>query len=162
MGELNHPESPDVNPERATHLVTELNQQGNIFYGKAKILSTPMGHIVKCLMNDGVTLGVSSRALGEWSDVVVNGVTVHRVNNMILRAIDIVSDPSFSKAYVNGIMESCEFVLNETNGVYEPVYDNFKKSVKKMPIKAKIKEEHLIKVFDEFLKSLGKINKGNK
>ncbi|NBP03846.1 MAG: primosomal protein, partial [Proteobacteria bacterium] len=64
MGELNHPTSADVDLERACHMVTELHQDGNVFYGKSKVLSTPCGQIVRCLVNDGVKVGMSSRALG--------------------------------------------------------------------------------------------------
>jgi hypothetical protein len=115
-GELNHPQSPEINPERVTHRITELVQEGNVFYGKALVLDTTLGKEVKALLRGGVTLGVSSRALGEW-DELSNGVK--RVTKMNLCAIDIVSDPSFPKAYVNGIMESVEYIINESTGKYE-------------------------------------------
>merc|ERR1711998_404446 len=65
MGELNHPTTADVDLERACHLVTEMSQDGNVFYGKSKVLSTPTGLIVRSLINDGVRVGMSSRALGQ-------------------------------------------------------------------------------------------------
>lgn len=131
MGELNHPASAEVNPERACHLVVELKQQGNIFYGKSKILTTPLGLLVRSLINDGVKVGMSSRALGK---LVEEGTGVNRVTDMRLIAVDCVADPSFTKAFVNGILESRQFVLN-ANGDYEELYDNFSAGIRDLPKK---------------------------
>jgi hypothetical protein len=130
MGELNHPASADVDLERACHIVTELYEDGNVFYGKSKILSTPCGQIVRCLINDGVKVGMSSRALGTLEES--RGCNV--VRNMKLVAIDCVADPSFSKAFVNGILESKQWVLAD-NGKYEEVYDRFEKNIGALPRK---------------------------
>ena len=130
MGELNHPASADVDLERACHIVTELYEDNNVFYGKSKILSTPCGQIVRCLINDGVKVGMSSRALGTLEES--HGCNV--VRNMKLVAIDCVADPSFSKAFVNGILESKQWVLAD-NGKYEEVYENFESKVKTLPRK---------------------------
>lgn len=129
MGELNHPASAEVNPERASHLVTEIRKDGNVFYGKSKVLSTPMGLIVKSLINDGVRVGMSSRALGK---LIEEGSGVSRVTDMRLVAIDCVADPSFTKAFVNGILESAQYVLN-VDGSYGEVYENFKNKLNSLP-----------------------------
>ena len=129
MGELNHPASAEVNPERACHLVTELRREGNIFYGRSKVLSTPMGMIVRSLVNDGVRVGMSSRALGK---LIEEGSGINRVTDMRLVAIDCVADPSFTKAFVNGILESKQFVC-KSDGSYEEIYDNFRAGISKLP-----------------------------
>lgn len=128
MGELNHPASADVDLERACHIVTELYEDNNVFYGKSKVLSTPCGLIVKSLIQDGVKVGMSSRALGTLEES--RGFNV--VKNMKLVAIDCVADPSFPKAFVNGILESKQWVLAET-GRLEEVYEDFEKSIAKLP-----------------------------
>jgi len=130
MGELNHPTAADVNLERACHIVTELTQDGNVFYGKSKVLTTPCGQIVRALINDGVKVGMSSRALGTLQE----GSQYNTVRNMKLVAIDCVADPSFPKAFVNGILESKQWVLAD-DGKYEELYDNFEKSIARLPRK---------------------------
>ena len=130
MGELNHPTTADVDLERACHIVTELTQDGNVFYGKSKVLSTPCGQIVRSLINDGVKVGMSSRALGTLEESNEHNV----VKNMKLVAIDCVADPSYPKAFVNGILESKQWVLVDDNK-YEEVYDNFEKSLQRLPKK---------------------------
>lgn len=128
MGELNHPASADVDLERACHIVTELYEENNVFYGKSKVLSTPCGLIVKSLIQDGVKVGMSSRALGTLEES--RGFNI--VKNMKLVAVDCVADPSFPKAFVNGILESKQWVLAET-GKLEEVYENFEESISKLP-----------------------------
>lgn len=132
MGELNHPTTADVDLERACHMVTELTQDGSVFYGKSKVLSTPCGQIVRSLINDGVKVGMSSRALGtlEESD------KHNTVRNMKLVAIDCVADPSYPKAFVNGILESKQWVMMDDNR-YEEVYENFEKSLINLPKKGR-------------------------
>tara|TARA_R110002096_G_scaffold435974_2_gene664742 strand:+ start:415 stop:1080 length:666 start_codon:yes stop_codon:yes gene_type:complete len=128
MGELNHPSSADVDLERACHMVTELTQDGDVFYGKSKVLTTPCGQIVRSLVNDGVKVGMSSRALGTLEE----SSEYNTVRNMKLVAIDCVADPSYPKAFVNGILESKQWVLAE-DGKYEEIYDKFEKSIAKLP-----------------------------
>jgi hypothetical protein len=130
MGELNHPASADVDLERACHLVTEMREDGNVFYGKSKVLTTPCGMIVRSLINDGVKVGMSSRALGTLEE----GASHNVVRNLKLVAVDCVADPSFPKAFVNGILESKQWVLAE-NGKYEETYDKFRKSINSLPRK---------------------------
>ena len=131
MGELNHPTTADVDLERACHLVTEMSQDGNVFYGKSKVLSTPTGLIVRSLINDGVRVGMSSRALGQLIPE-NNKEGVNRVKDFKLVAIDCVADPSFPKAFVNGILESKQYVVNKY-GQFEEMYDNFEKSLTSLP-----------------------------
>jgi hypothetical protein len=130
MGELNHPQSADVDLKNACHLVTELYEDDNIFYGKSKVLSTPTGQILKCLINDGVKIGMSTRALGSLQEGNDHSV----VQNMHLVAVDAVADPSFPKAFVNGILESKTFVVAD-DGRFEVLYDNLEKSISKLPKK---------------------------
>ena len=108
MGELGHPDGPTVNLDRVSHKITSLKQEGSNFIGKAKILETPMGRIAGALLNDGVTLGVSSRGMG--SLVTRNGTNYVGEDFMLATAADIVADPSAPDAFVQGIMEGKEWV----------------------------------------------------
>jgi hypothetical protein len=107
-GELGHPEGPTVNLERASHMITALYQDGKNFIGEAKILSTPMGEIVKSIMDEGANLGVSSRGMGSLEER--GGVNYVRDDFYLATAADIVSDPSAPSAFVEGIMEGKEWV----------------------------------------------------
>jgi hypothetical protein len=149
-GELNHPSTADVNLERACHVVTSLKQNGNIFEGKSKILSTPMGKIVRALIEDGVKLGVSSRALGQITEK--NGKSV--VSDFRLVAVDVVADPSVPTAFVNGILESKQWILGES-GTFEPVYADFENKISKLPKKAQ--EEFLKEQVINFINALKKL-----
>jgi len=108
MGELGHPDGPTVNLDRVSHKITSLKQEGSNFIGKAKILETPMGRIAGALLNDGVTLGVSSRGMGSLSTR--NGINYVGEDFMLATAADIVADPSAPDAFVQGIMEGREWV----------------------------------------------------
>lgn len=112
LGELNHPTYASVNPERASHMITSLKEDGNNWIGKAKVLNTPMGSIVHNLIEDGVQLGVSSRGLGSVKES--KGANVVQ-NDFWISAVDTVADPSAPDAFVNGIMENKEWILE--NGV---------------------------------------------
>ena len=127
LGELEHPSYPQVNAAEACHMITSLKRESgsNVFVGKSKILSTPKGKIVESLIQDGVSLGISSRALGE-----VNSEGI--VTDFKLCTFDIVHDPSCQVAFVNGILESKEWICNG-NDDYEEVYENFEKSLSKLP-----------------------------
>ena len=107
VGELNHPDGPTINLDKVSHRITELNWDGNNVMGKALVLDTPMGQIVKGLVEGGVQLGVSSRGMGTL--VNKNGVNVVG-KDFILATVDIVQDPSAPEAFVNGIMEGVEWV----------------------------------------------------
>ena len=109
LGELGHPSGPTVNLERVSHVITELYEDGKNFVGKAKVIDTPNGKIVKNLLESGVRLGVSSRGLGS---VKTNRNGVNEVqDDFVLSTVDIVADPSAPDAFVNGIMEGKEFSL---------------------------------------------------
>ena len=110
-GELGHPEGPTINLERASHMITALYPDGNNFIGEAKILSTPMGNIVKTLMDEGAKLGVSSRGMGSLEEK-KDGASYVRNDFYLATAADIVSDPSAPSAFVEGIMEGKEWVWN--------------------------------------------------
>ena len=110
FGELGHPDGPTVNLERVSHMITSLKPDGKNFIGEAKIMSTPMGEIVKNLMDEGAKLGVSSRGMG--SLVQRNGANYVRDDFYLATAADIVADPSAPNAFVEGIMEGKEWVWN--------------------------------------------------
>ena len=109
-GELGHPEGPTVNLERVSHLITELYPEGKNIMGEARILETPMGKIVKTLMDDGCKLGVSSRGMGSLDER--DGAKYVRSDFYLAAAADIVADPSAPSAFVQGIMEGKEWVWN--------------------------------------------------
>ena len=109
-GELGHPEGPTVNLERVSHLITELYPEGKNIMGEARILETPMGKIVKTLMDEGTKLGVSSRGMGSLDER--GGAKYVRDDFYLAAAADIVADPSAPSAFVQGIMEGKEWVWN--------------------------------------------------
>jgi hypothetical protein len=148
LGELNHPTGPSVNLDRVSHKVTWLYENNNDFYGKAKILDTPCGQIVKNLMNEGVKLGVSTRGMGSLEKR--GGVNVVK-EDFMLAAIDIVADPSAPNAFVNGIMEGREWIWD--NGILkEQQIAEYHNSLKKTPSR-KLQAES-IKLFADFLKKI--------
>ena len=129
VGELNHPDGPTVNLDKVSHLITDLNWNGNDVVGKAQVLNTPMGNIVKGLLEGGVQLGVSTRGMG--SLVNKNG-TMFVADDFILNTVDIVQDPSAPTAFVNGIMEGVDWVWN--NGVIESqVIEKMETEIKQAP-----------------------------
>ncbi len=109
-GELGHPDGPTVNLERVSHMVTSLTPDGKNFIGEAKVMETPMGKIVKSLMQEGGKLGVSSRGMGSLDQK--NGANYVRDDFYLATAADIVADPSAPNAFVEGIMEGKEWVWN--------------------------------------------------
>jgi hypothetical protein len=150
LGELGHPDTPSINLERVSHLITELKQDGNVFVGKAKILDTPYGNIVKNFIESGVNLGVSSRGMGSLvpSD---NGLSIVQDDFRLATAADIVADPSAPGAFVNGIMEGKEWLFVEGRYV-EVDIDNAKRQIRKAS--SKQLEEVAIKLFDNFISKL--------
>ena len=113
FGELGHPDGPTVNLERVSHMITDLHPDGKNFIGEAKIMATPMGEIVKNLMDEGAKLGVSSRGMGSLDQK--NGANYVRDDFYLATAADIVADPSAPNAFVEGIMEGKEWVWD--NGI---------------------------------------------
>ena len=110
FGELGHPDGPTVNLERVSHRITSLHPDGNNFIGEAKIMDTPMGKIVKNLMDEECKLGVSSRGMGSLDER--GGAKYVRDDFYLATAADIVADPSAPNAFVEGIMEGKEWVWN--------------------------------------------------
>ena len=108
LGELGHPEGPTVNLDRASHKIESLVREGNNYIGKAKLLDTPMGQIAKSLLDEGVSLGVSSRGVGSLREM--GGANYVRDDYQLATAADIVADPSAPDAFVEGIMEGKEWV----------------------------------------------------
>ena len=129
VGELNHPEGPTVNLDKVSHKITELSWKGNDVVGKAQVLDTPMGNIVKGLLEGGVQLGVSTRGMGSLEEK--NGIMFVK-DDFVLNTVDIVQDPSAPTAFVNGIMEGVEWVWN--NGIIESqVIEQMETEIKKAP-----------------------------
>ena len=131
VGELNHPEGPTVNLDKVSHLITDLQWEGNDVVGKAQILDTPMGRIVKGLLEGGVQLGVSTRGMGSLENR--NGV-MYVKDDFMLNTVDIVQDPSAPSAFVNGIMEGVDWVWN--NGILSSqVIENTETEIRTAPKK---------------------------
>lgn len=148
VGELNHPEGPAINLDKVSHRITELQWSGNDVYGKALILDTPMGKIVKGLLEGGCQLGVSSRGMGTVANK--NGQTMVN-DDFVLSTVDIVQDPSAPSAFVNGIMEGVEYFY-EGNSIVAVTADKYKDKISKMS-KSQIAEEQ-IQLFSDFLKEI--------
>jgi len=148
VGELNHPEGPTVNLDKVSHRITELKWDGDNVMGKALILNTPMGQIVKGLMEGGVQLGVSSRGMGS----LVRKGDVNMVgNDFILATVDIVQDPSAPEAFVNGIMEGVDWVWD--NGILKAQeIEQFETEIKEA--KSADMSNVQMKVFKDFLSKL--------
>jgi hypothetical protein len=149
LGELGHPDGPSINLDRVSHKIIELRSEGSNFYGKARILDTPMGKIAKSLLDEGVKLGVSSRGMGSLEER--NGVKYVRDDFMLATAADIVADPSAPDAFVQGIMEGKEWVWD--NGILK----EYRVSEYKQYISEATRrnlEERKLKAFHSFLSNL--------
>lgn len=155
-GELGHPQGPTINLDRVSHLVTELKQDGSNIIGKAKIMDTPMGKIVKNLMDEGATLGVSSRGLGSLKQN-KNGILEVQDDFMLATAGDIVADPSAPDAFVKGIMEGVEYYYDVAAGcwVQEEAIDRIVTEAKKMNVREL--EEQKFNLFSKFVHSISKL-----
>jgi len=148
VGELNHPEGPTVNLDKVSHLITSLKFEGNDVVGKAQILDTPMGKIVKGLLDGGVQLGVSTRGMGSLEQR--NGAMVVK-DDFILSTVDIVQDPSAPDAFVNGIMEGVDWIWD--NGVLKPqVIEKMETEIKNAP--KPVLYETSVREFKNFLSLL--------
>ena len=145
LGELGHPPNPQINLNNVSHLITNLKFEGSDIVGKAKILDTPMGKIAQNFIEEGVRLGVSSRGLGSLKEK--NGVNEVQ-NDFHLATVDIVADPSAPEAFVQGIMESAEWILE--NGVWKSVEIERAQNFIKKTSKSDLAEAKL-KVFEAFL-----------
>jgi hypothetical protein len=148
VGELNHPEGPQINLDKVSHRITELKWNGNDVVGKALILDTPMGKIVKGLVEGGCKLGVSSRGMGTVEQK--EGKTFVK-DDFVLATVDIVQDPSAPSAFVEGIMEGVEWIWD--NGVLKPQQiEEYETEIKKVPM-GRISEAQE-RIFSDFLSKL--------
>ena len=152
-GELGHPSGPTINLERACIMFKKLYREGNNIMGKAKVLDTPMGNIVKGLVSEGASLGISSRGMGSIKEN-SNGVMEVQDDFHLATAGDIVADPSAPDAFVRGIMEGVEWVWD--NGLLKAErVEQYKQEINR-GARQKISEETAIKVFNQFFKDLSK------
>src|SRR5271157_1057745 len=150
FGELGHPSGPSINLDRVSHMIVELNRNGSGFDGKAKITNTPMGSILKGLLESGGKLGVSTRGMG--SLIEKNGA-MEVQKDFRLATIDCVSDPSAPGAFVNGIMEGVEYFYDSIKESWkEEKVENIKKEIKKMS-KSEI-EEQALTLFENYFSLL--------
>jgi hypothetical protein len=148
FGELNHPTGPTVNLDRVSHIIKEFRGDGSNVWGKAKIMETPMGKIVKNLIDEGARLGVSSRGMGSLKQR--NGYNEVQPDFM-LSAVDIVADPSAPGAFVNGIMEGKEWIWN--NGILEEkAIEEYQRQIKRAS--SRNLESKALKLFEDFLKRI--------
>ena len=149
LGELGHPEGPTVNLDRASHKIESLVREGNNYIGKAKLLDTPMGQIAKSLLDEGVSLGVSSRGVGSPREM--GGANYVRDDYQLATAADIVADPSAPDAFVEGIMEGKEWVWD--NGLLkEQEISSIKKGIDAATLYNL--QERKVSAFEQFLKGL--------
>ena len=150
LGELGHPDTPSINLERVSHKIVSLKEDGNSFYGKALILETPYGQIVKNFIDNDIQVGVSSRALGSLTQT-REGYNLVQDDLRLATAADIVADPSAPGAFVNGIMENKEWMMVDGKFV-EADHDRFKKTIQRAS-KAQL-EETALKLFENYLRKL--------
>ena len=149
FGELGHPEGPTINLDKVSHMITKLEEDGNNYVGRAKILSTPNGQIVRNLIDDGAKLGVSSRGLGSLEQK--GGAQYVKDDFQLATAGDIVADPSAPEAFVNGIMEGTEWVYE--NGLLTArQFDQMRDEIRSA--KSNKLEEVTIRQWKRFVESL--------
>lgn len=152
-GELGHPDGPSINLERVSHMIKDLRQDGDNFVGRAKIMDTPYGNIVRNLMGEGARLGVSSRGMGSIREV--NGINEVQEDFYLATAADIVADPSAPDAFVNGIMEGVEWIWD--SGILKAKkLEETKKEINKAAAsvdKSKLQEAKVL-AFKKFLSNL--------
>ena len=149
FGELGHPETPSINLDRISHLITNLRKEGNNWIGKAKILDTPMGRIAEGILKGGGRIGTSSRALGSLK-MNNEGINVVQNDFMLSTAGDLVSDPSAPDAWVQGIMEGASWVY--VDGKFEKQVDEARRTITKAT--SMNLEEQKILAFQHFLRSI--------
>ena len=151
LGELGHPDGPTVNLDRVSHKITSLRQEGNNFRGKAQLLNTPMGKIASSLIDEGVTLGVSSRGVGSLRED-HTGAKVVGEDFMLATAADIVADPSAPDAFVSGIMEGKEWIW-EGGNLREQLAERTQKRINTL-VDQKRLDERKLELFNDFLSNL--------
>ena len=148
VGELNHPEGPAINLDKVSHRIVDLRWEGNDVYGKAQVLNTPMGQVVKGLLEGGVKLGVSSRGMGSLER---REGSMYVGKDFQLATVDIVQDPSAPKAFVNGLMEGVDYFYDGDRLVAETA-EQTRKVIKNL---TRIQLEELqVKLFKDFLNTI--------
>ena len=151
FGELDHPSGPSINLDRVSHMIKELVKEGNDYVGKAKILDTPMGKIVKNLMDEGALLGVSSRGLGTLKES--QGKKIVQSDFILATAADIVSDPSAPSAFVQGIMEGVDFEFH--NGLLVQKLEETKRKIEKeSKTVIGLTMSKQLEIFESFIKNI--------
>ncbi|MDC3266326.1 primosomal protein [bacterium] len=153
FGELGHPEGPQINLDRISHMITELKRDGSNIIGRAKILETPMGNIARNIIQGGGSLGVSSRGMGSLKER--NGIMEVQDDFTLATAADIVADPSAPGAFVNGIMEGVEWVWD--NGLLKAQQiELYKEEIEKAAAKPnkRVLEEAMLRTWSDFLSKL--------
>lgn len=149
FGELGHPDNPSINLDRVSHMITNLSPDGTNFVGKAKVVDTPMGNIVKGLLDGGACLGVSTRGVGSLKPH--NGYQLVQDDFKLATAADIVADPSAPDAFVRGIMEGKEWIFENGNWK-EMDYDLSRKQIK--TANSRELEAVALKVFENYISKL--------
>jgi hypothetical protein len=149
FGELGHPQGPSINLERVSHMIKELYQDGDNFIGKAKIMDSPYGNIVKNLIKEGASLGVSSRGMGSLKSR--NGINEVQKDFYLATAADIVADPSAPDAFVQGIMEGVDWIMDGGKWIQSFV-EKSQYEIKKSR-KSEL-ETTKLRIFEDFLKKM--------
>lgn len=159
FGELGHPDGPTINLERVSHMITSLHREGENYIGKAKVMDTPYGKIVKNLIDEGAKLGVSSRGIGSLEEK--SGVNYVKDDFQLATAADIVADPSAPDAFVNGILEGKEWVyqagllVTKNTLEAEKMVEETQKEIKKIrSVDPRRIEEKAVNAFSRFIQNL--------
>lgn len=159
FGELGHPSGPTINLERVSHMIKEIRKDGSNFIGKAKLMETPYGEIVKNLLSEGARIGVSSRGMGTLKEN--NGIMEVQNDFYLATAADIVADPSAPDAFVNGIMEGVEWAWDngvlrshKESTVVEEAAEESKKEIEGAVFTRQLTEDKKLYIFEKYLKSI--------
>ena len=151
-GELGHPDGPTINLERVSHMIKDLRREGQDYIGKAKVMDTPYGKIVKSLIDEGASLGVSSRGMGSIKQT-AEGINEVQGDFQLATAGDIVADPSAPNAFVNGVMEGVDWIYDaasnswQSQKVIEEIQNTGIRSAREL-------QERKIELFSKFMKTL--------
>lgn len=150
FGELGHPDGVEINLDKVSHYVTELNWVGNDVIGKAKILtSNPCGRMVQTFLDEELVIGVSTRGLGSLAKMESRDGS-KKVESYEMIAIDIVADPSAPKGFVDGILENKDYII-KNDGIIVECYNNFERNISSLPVKSSDKEKFLIEAIEKFM-----------
>lgn len=150
FGELSHPDTPSINLDRVSHMITNLHPDGNNFIGKARIVDTPMGNIVKGLLDSGASLGVSTRGVGSLR--AHNGYQLVQDDFKLATAADIVADPSAPDAFVKGIMEGVEWFYDKGNWKMAEAAEDARRHIK--TLSSRQIEDTALRLFENFIRKI--------